>query len=78
MLITLEKIIDGSKLHIHSADSKLDEGKHYISRWIDEYGNQITDQAKIKILEAAEIGKELGSLLYETRYKIIAIDHSVD
>lgn len=64
MIIVLESIANGNKLKIEKLES---------NQWIDENGVQLSNEQHIKILENAEIGTEIGGLLYESRFQIIEV-----
>lgn len=70
MVITLVKMIDGSKLVLTREVSSVGADA---KQWVDEKGQPITKSEHIKILDNAKIGEEIGGLLYESRYKIVDV-----
>ncbi|WP_332604796.1 hypothetical protein [Acinetobacter sp. ESBL14] len=65
MVIILKSIANGTKIKVERLNS---------SKWVDENGVELSNQQHIKILNDAQIGAEIGGLLYESRYQIIEVN----
>lgn len=78
VIVTLEKILDGSTSKVHTQEiikNKNNGEQTTVVEWYDENDQKIQESNYLQVLESPEIGREIGSLLLETRYKIIDIQH---
>lgn len=78
VIVTLEKILDGSTSKVHTQEiikNKNNGEQTTVVEWYDENDQKIQEINYLQVLESPEIGREIGSLLLETRYKIIDIQH---
>lgn len=78
VIVTLEKVLDGSTLKVSAQEvikQKINGDQVTVVEWYDEDQQLIKENNYLEALKQPEIGKEIGSLLLETRYKIIDIQN---
>lgn len=75
MIITLRKILNGATSEVFNKEVIKFKGNQEIkfNEWYNEREQKITESYYLNVLNDPEVGKEMGALLLETRYQIIAI-----
>ncbi|GAB3042336.1 hypothetical protein GCM10027155_03560 [Acinetobacter apis] len=75
MIITLRKILNGATSEVFNKEVIKFKGSQEIkfNEWYNEREQKITESYYLNVLNDPEVGKEMGALLLETRYQIIAI-----